>query len=68
MAKNTEKTLVNAIYSGNLEYLRTLNISKLNEVMKNGYSPLALAISEGQFDVVEFMRNRGVTVDVSPCE
>jgi len=68
MANNTEKTLVNAICSGDLDYIKTLKTSKLNMVMKNGYSPLGLAISEGQMDLVEFMRNRGVSLEVTPYE
>jgi ankyrin repeat protein len=68
MANNTEKTLVNAICNGDLDYIKTLKTSKLNMVMKNGYSPLGLAISEGQMDLVEFMRNKGVSLEVTPYE
>lgn len=68
MANNTEKTLVNAICSGNVSYIQGLKFSKLNVVMKNGYSPLGLAISECQWDLVELMRNKGVTLVVHPSE
>ena len=68
MANNTEKTLVNAICGGNIKYIKNTKTSKLNTVMKNGYSPLGLAISEDQWDIVEFLRNNGVTLDVRPDE
>jgi ankyrin repeat protein len=68
MANNTEKTLVNAICNGNLEYIKTINPSKLNTVMKNGYSPLALAVSEAQDEIIEFLLAKGVTRNVRPEE
>ena len=68
MANHTDRTLTEAIFSGNMNYISTLPYKQLSKRMKSGYNSLGLAMLKQQWDIVELIQTKGVTDPIYPDE
>jgi hypothetical protein len=68
MVNHTDRTLTEAIFSGDMDYISSLSYKQLMKRMKSGYNSLGLAMLKQQWDIVEVIQNKGVTDPIYPDE